>query len=232
MADEDPFAQVRHEHKRLHALDEALQYTDDAQQREELLRMRGLAAVSVLRAAAQASGVASSEVDEELARLETEYRQEPVARWADQGTVLGLAVTVGALVLAATGAAPIAAAVVGDSLIKETVKAFVGTMIASVLTETFGRFRERRLPQSRRKLRLPRPTELPKPQQEPPDAGLPPLTRRTDEVTRGTAAVESFTPEDYTRRDATPRRPGSPDLSRPPEDPDELDPPGPAIGTP
>ncbi|WP_199513482.1 hypothetical protein [Nucisporomicrobium flavum] len=232
MADEDPFAQVRHEHKRLRAYDEALQYTVDSEHREQLLRMRGLAAVSVLRAAAQAAGVESSDVDQELDHLETDYRQEPVAAWADPGTVFGLAVTVGALVLAATGAAPIAAAVVGDSLVKETVKAFVGTMIASVLTETFGRFRERRLSQSRRKLHLRRRTSLPRPQQEPPDAELPPLTKRTDEVTRGTAAVESFTPEDYTRRDATPRRPGSPDLSRPPEDPDELDPPGPAIGTP
>ncbi|WP_203780193.1 hypothetical protein [Paractinoplanes rishiriensis] len=264
MADEDEadaFAEVRLQQARLHAYDEALRYTGERRDREELFRMRGLAAVDLLRAAAHASDIASSDVDEELSWLEHSYRHDPVSAWVDPDTVLGAAVTVGAVVLAVTGAAPIAAAVVGESLVKETVKAFVGTMIASALTEMVGHLRQRRISQSaagqrpaapearvgRRRLSLQSHGSVsPKRESEQPPAGSstagsPPslLTKRADEVTRGSAPVESVALGDRETRSTTPaasvegapRTPVPPDLTQPPPDLDQQDPPGASIGS-
>jgi hypothetical protein len=130
------------------------QVTDD-REKAELQRWRTKAATAVLRTAITATdGSVPNEIADPLRRIEAACeRGSSLPRWIDSDSFAGNALLVGVTVLVAGVAAPVGAAVVGDAMLRETIKTVVSTAVASMLTQAgdhvLGAKREQYLSSSR-----------------------------------------------------------------------------------
>lgn len=129
---------------RLQRYDVLISEVNDEREKADLQRWRIKAAAEVLRSAVMA---VDGKIPEKIARPLSDVEAAcdnaaPLPRWLDPESFVGTALVVGIAVLATTVAAPIGAVLVGDSIVKETVKAAVTSMVASVLTQASNRHLE------------------------------------------------------------------------------------------
>ncbi|MEV6602040.1 hypothetical protein AB0M36_35100 [Actinoplanes sp. NPDC051346] len=123
----------------------------EGREKADLQRWRVKAAAEVLHSAVTTvDGHVPDKIAEPLREVQTACdRDSSLPGWLDPESFVGMAVIVGMAVLVATGAAPLSAAVVGESMLKETIKAAITTLVAGMLMETGSHqlksMRERRL---------------------------------------------------------------------------------------
>jgi hypothetical protein len=109
----------------------------EGREKADLQRWRVKAAAEVLRSAVTVvDGHVPDDIADPLSEIEAACDRDPaLPSWLDPDSFVGMAVVVGMAVLVATGAAPLGAAVVGESMLKETIKTAITTLVAGALME-------------------------------------------------------------------------------------------------